>query len=212
MKQKLPKIISAIFNPPFVNAYVLVIYFTLNSSVATMSIIVGVIMFLFVIPWTPVLLYWVITRKSPSKLPSNKRIPFIIVGIASYALGVIYFYLLSPKAYEFLMVYHLTYFINSILLLVGSIKSKPSVHISGFVIPVILLSLYTNIFFILLLLITPIIGWSRLRLGIHTIGQLVLGFVIGILSIMLSISLLKITFNTTFSIQHYSQNYFITVK
>jgi len=187
-KNYIANIVSSVLNAPFVCAYALIIYYSINPWSITYLSVLGSILFLFIIPWVPVLGYFVIFKKSPSKLSGRKRIPFVAIGLLSYILGTVYFYTLTVGgyAYEFFITLHLTYVFFSSLLILGNFKSKPSVHIGGFVAPVTLLALYVNSLFLLLLVLVPLIGWSRVKLGIHTINQLVLGFLIGLFSSIIS--------------------------
>jgi len=194
LSSKFSETISMIFNAPMTCGYSLIIYFALNPAKATIFSILGVIIFLYIMPWIPVFLYWLTTNRSPSRLSGRKRIPFIIIGLISYISGAIYFSMLSAEEYIFLIALHMTYAIFSILLVIGNIKSKPSVHVGGYVAPFLLLALSVNIIFLGLLIITPVIGWSRIKLGIHTLNQLIQGFIIGAISSILALYLTFVVF------------------
>jgi len=184
---RLPEIISHIFNAPFVCAYVLIIYYSFYPNKLTVKALLGIIIFLYIIPWGPVLGYSLLRKIPPSRLSNKERIPFVIIGLISYVLGTLYFCLGTyGRLYNFLVSLLLMYAILSTFLIIGNIFSKPSVHVAGFVAPIILLSLYASWLFVALLIIVPFIGWSRIKLKIHTPSQLMLGFLIGFLSAVIS--------------------------
>jgi len=182
--ENLARVISAVLNAPVVCFYVLIIHYTLAPETINALSVLGVTLFLFVIPWFPVLFYWIITKESPSRLEGKRRTPFVIIGLLSYISGAIYFYYIfgNQNPYSFFVAIHVMYIIFSLLLVIGNLRSKPSVHVGGYVAPIILVSLFTAPIFLVLLIITPLIAWSRIKLGIHTHTQLVLGFLLGLIS------------------------------
>ncbi len=184
----LAKIMTNIFNAPWVCGYVLLYFLARYHELVELNIIIGVLMFLYLIPWGPVLSYSIVKKINPSKLSASKRIPFIVIGLISYISGAIYFYFIKPRTIisEFLFLMHLMYIIFSSLIIIGNLWSKPSIHVGGFTAPITLLALFDNILIISLLVLAPLIGWTRVRLGIHTLNQLLLGFIIGLLSSVLA--------------------------
>lgn len=188
MSVKIASIITNLFNAPWVCGYVLLYFVIRNIHLISIQVIFGISLFLYILPWAPVLVYSVIKKRNPSKLSSYERIPFVLIGLVSYGLGAIYFYFIKPKTIvnEFLITMHLMYALFSLLIIIGNLWSKPSIHVGGFAAPITLIALFDNIVFLGFLALTPLIGWTRVRLGIHTINQLVFGFLIGIFSAVLS--------------------------
>ena len=176
-----------IFNAPFICAYLLLYYFLTHVREATLLSILGIIFFLYIIPWAPVVAFSIVKRVDPNKLGARERNPFVIIGLISYFSGAVFFYYLPrTTTHIFLFSLHLMYGVFSLLLIIGNKFSKPSIHTGGFVAPIILASLYTTPYILILLALTPIVAWSRIKLRIHTINQLVLGFLIGLLSVAIT--------------------------
>lgn len=186
--QRIAQFISQILNAPIVCAYALIIYWVFIPSTLNIMSVMGAILFLFVFPWAPVLLFYLKSRVGPSTLSGKKRIPFVFIGFISYIIGAIYFsYVFSNNnSYKFFVALHITYIIFSALLILGNIVSKPSVHMGGFFAPIVLLSLFLGWHFLLLTILSIPIAWSRKELGVHTKNQLITGTFIGIISAIAS--------------------------
>ncbi len=184
MPDNLAKVITNVFSAPWVCGYVLLYYLNKYRNFVSMNIIIGVLIFLYLLPWGPVLMYSMIKKKNPSKLSAIERIPFVFVGLISYLAGIIYFNSIEPRTVvsEFLIAINVMYVVFSLLIVIGNVWSKPSIHVGGFVAPITLVALYDNLLLLLSLILTPIIGWTRIKLRIHTIKQLISGFLIGLFS------------------------------
>ncbi|MHA1617021.1 MAG: hypothetical protein ACTSX9_06940 [Candidatus Njordarchaeales archaeon] len=184
---RIASVISNVLNAPFVCAYVLLIYYLFHPYHLTTEALIGVIVFLYLLPWGPVVAYSIFKGVSPSMLSNRERIPFVIIGLISYVAGAVYFCRqASLGIYAFLISLHVMYAIFSSILIIGNIFSKPSVHVGGFVAPIILLGLYTTPLVYILLVLAPVIGWSRVKLRIHTPMQLLTGAIIGVISPLLA--------------------------
>ena len=175
----LAKGISIVFSPAIFSLYFIIPILLFCSPQPILISAIGSLLFLYILPWTPVV-YLAKTRKTDiGFLSGRERIPFVLFSILSYSLGAILFYFLESKP---LLALHLIYLIQAVSLVIGNMFLKPSIHESSFVSGVVFLSLMYNISFLLLLILAPVIGWSRYILEIHSIAELLFGFIIGIIS------------------------------
>jgi len=188
LSNKLVSLITNLFSAPWVCGYVLLYFLFKHIYLINLQVILGICLFLYVIPWIPVLIYSIIKKRTPSRLSGSERIPFVVIGLISYVLGTIYFYLMKPRTIisEFLIAMHLMYIFFSLLIIIGNLWSKPSIHVGGFTAPVTLIALFDNIILLIFLILAPLVGWTRIKLRIHTLNQLMLGFTIGVSSAILS--------------------------
>lgn len=110
----------------------------------------------------------------------RKRLAPLLVGSFSYLIG---FYLLStmdmPLAAQGLM---FCYFTNTMLVTLITHWWKVSVHATGIAGPVVALIYRFGGLAVPLYLFVPLVAWSRLALGKHTLGQVMVGTLIGTVS------------------------------
>ncbi len=121
--------------------------------------------------------------------------PFL-VGIASYAVGIIGMALVGTTAVPLLAALALIYPVNTALLLLVNLRWKISIHmtsLAGFVSILLFVSLtvwrdlppgteavLTALTVAPLLVLLPLLMWARVRVGAHTPGQVVAGAVFGL--------------------------------
>lgn len=81
-----------------------------------------------------------------------------------------------------------TYFLSGILMFISTFafKIKASGHMCGFSGPVTFLSVTISYYFLLLYLLIILVIWSSLKLKRHTIIEIILGFLIPIISFLIS--------------------------
>lgn len=98
--------------------------------------------------------------------------PFI-GAMTSYVLGTLV--LLLSKAAPIIIACMFCYFGNSLAMMLISLKWKISIHTSGISGPgVVLIYSFGAPWFLFMLLLLPV-GWARIRLGAHTLEQVLAG-------------------------------------
>lgn len=106
-------------------------------------------------------------------------------GIIAVVVSLIVFYLLSilfPNIREVNYAFFgvMTLQILGIIIFLIRFKWRISLHVSILTNCITVLSLIDYRFLVLMILI-PIVAWSRVRLKVHTIMQVVFGFIVGLL-------------------------------
>lgn len=131
--------------------------------------------------------------------------PFLI-GITSYAVGMIVMALVGTTAVPFLVALALIYPINTAILLLVTLRWKISIHmtsLAGFVSILLFVSLtvwrdlppdteavLTAVTVAPLLILLPLLMWARVRVGAHTPGQVFAGAVFGLVMPAVELSII----------------------
>ena len=126
----------------------------------------------------------------------ERRLKPFLVGIASYAVGIVVMALTGTTAVSFLVALALLYPINTALIVLINMRWKISVHmtsLAGFVSILLFVSLtvwrdlppdteavLTALTVAPLLVLLPILMWARVRVEAHTRGQVVAGALFGL--------------------------------
>jgi len=131
--------------------------------------------------------------------------PFLI-GITSYAVGMIVMALVGTTAVPFLVALALIYPINTAILLLVNLRWKISIHmtsLAGFVSILLFVSLtvwrdlppdteavLTALTVAPLLILLPLLMWARVRVGAHTPGQVFGGALFGLVMPAVELSII----------------------
>lgn len=126
----------------------------------------------------------------------NRLKPFL-VGITSYAVGIVAMATAGTTAVSFLVALALLYPINTALIVLINLRWKISVHmtsLAGFVSILLFVTMtvwralppdtelaLTVVTVAPLLVLLPLLMWARMRVGAHTLGQVVAGTVFGLI-------------------------------
>lgn len=124
------------------------------------------------------------------------RLKPFLVGITSYAVGMIVMALVGTTAVPFLVALALLYPLNTAILLLVNLRWKISIHmtsLAGFVSILLFVSLtvwrdlppdteavLTALTVAPLLVLLPLLMWARVRVGAHTTGQVAAGAIFGL--------------------------------
>lgn len=127
----------------------------------------------------------------------ESRLKPFLVGITSYAVGMIVMALTGTTAVPFLVALALLYPINTALIVLINLRWKISVHmtsLAGFVSILLFVSLtawralppetevvLTALTVVPLLILLPLLMWARVRVEAHTPGQVVAGAIFGLI-------------------------------
>ena len=170
MKNKIAKIISLITVAPIMALGLLTLLYFSSNSFHNLTHYLFAIIYLTVLPILAYPLQKVLPRFKDKGRKGQRELAFIMV-ILGYTLGIISAFVLKAPI-QYLIIY-LAYFLSGIsLALINKLsKVKASGHACGVAGPIVmsiyLLGGYTW-FFILLI---PIVFWSRLTMGRHTIQR-----------------------------------------
>lgn len=143
---------------------------------------------LICISFVPVLAYplsLIIPAVHKNGRDGQRKLAFVL-ALCGYVAGFIVILAFHPPvAVSFIL---LTYFISGVLLsLINKVlKIKASGHSCGVTAPTFFLIIYLGPLYLPVLLILPIVYWSRLTLGRHTIIQLLLGSCVSLVAMGIS--------------------------
>ena len=178
-ESKVAKLISAMTSAPLICLYIS-IFFLIAGLVNRVGFIVLALL-LVLSPVLPVILNTLRGRVDIYVSSRFERTRYLVYAILPQVLTSILFFTVLHNAY--IAYFALHYVIQTIVvLIVNFLYTKVSVHMVGYVAPITFLVLSLRIKWILTLyLLTPAIAWSRYKLKAHTLEQLVLGIILGIL-------------------------------
>jgi hypothetical protein len=136
----------------------------------------------------------------------ESRLKPFLVGITSYAVGMIVMALAGTTAVAFLVALALLYPINTALIVLINMRWKISVHmtsLAGFVSILLFVTLtvwrdlppatelaLTAVTVTPLLVLLPLLMWARVRVGAHTPGQVVAGALFGLILPVVELSVI----------------------
>lgn len=189
MKNKIAKIISLITVAPIMALGLLTLLYFSSNSFHNLTHYLLAIIYLTVLPILAYPLQKLLPSFKGKGRKGQRELAFIMV-ILGYTLGIISAFVLKAPI-QYLIIY-LAYFLSGLsLALINKLsKVKASGHACGVAGPIVmsiyLLGGYTW-FFILLI---PIVFWSRLIMGRHTIQELILGSLVPILGTFLSVAII----------------------
>ena len=176
----LAKVITLIFNAPLLAVLTYLILFTYLApqpsltTIATASFFVGVL---------PVLIIFAMVRgKIITDMLVNERKdrfkPFL-AAIACYTAG--FFVLIYMRAPYVLVALMACYLVNGFVMMLISRSWKISIHASGIAGPATFLTHFFNVSMWPFLVLSFIICWSRWRLNMHSLNQLIAGLVVTVI-------------------------------
>ena len=136
----------------------------------------------------------------------ESRLKPFLVGITSYAVGMVVMATTGTTAVAFLVALALLYPINTALIVLINLRWKISVHmtsLAGFVSILLFVTLtvwrdlppatevvLTAVTVTPLLVLLPMLMWARVRVGAHTPGQVVAGALFGLVLPVVELSII----------------------
>jgi membrane-associated phospholipid phosphatase len=107
----------------------------------------------------------------------SQRVIPLSIAIAAYFIGFIIMKMLqAPHIISGLFLF---YALNTVFLMFITLKWKISVHLSSYTAPIAVLYVVFGPWALFLLLLTPLLMWSRIHLKAHTFMQTLAGSVMG---------------------------------
>lgn len=185
----LAEIISALFNAPIVALYTFTLIILIRSPPDAYFLLLPVSLFFAGI--LPMLIIYLMLKRGTIKdiYASDRRTRFkpFLGAISSYSVGVAILVLLAaPREIIALMA---CYSVNTLVMMLISLKWKISIHASGISGPfTFLVYVLGTVFLPLYLLILPV-GWARIELRAHSLSQVLAGFLLTILLTWLQLAI-----------------------
>ncbi len=190
MKQKIAKFVSVITVVPLVALFTITLLFIESTESFKSSIwYIYSVFFLTILPLSAYPLKNIIPGVKRLGRKGERKLAFILAIIA-YVLGTALLYILeAPKIIKKMF---LAYLVSGLVLsFVNKVMGfKASGHACGISGPLTLLYLLLGNKILWSAIIIPIVFWSRLRLGRHTMKELITGTFVGIVSSYIALAII----------------------
>ncbi len=186
----LARFISFISNPIFIFIALpfFLVYKTTQDTAAARNWTIYTFIFIFIFV---IFVLMGVKKKLFSDIDVSRREQRPVLYLTGAVLSVLYlftlFFLRGPQIL-FITIFGIT--LGILIASLINIKIKASVHVAAISGLLTSLSIIYKGYFLLLLLLIPIIGWSRVKIKRHTIPEVVIG---GILGSLLSLTMYFIT-------------------
>ncbi len=181
-QQQAAKHISNVLVPPFFSLLAIVLLLWASSTPLPQKLLWGMIFFILPVVLPHYYIHWLNRQGKVSgiHLPvrQERTIPYLI-SLGCIALAAVLLYLVHAPV--LILLFLIIYFINTFVITLVNLIWKMSAHTMGAATPLVVLSWQFGLFTLPLYLLLILVGWARLRLGVHTPAQVVVGAVSGII-------------------------------
>lgn len=169
--------VSVLTFPPLVALPVFLVLTLAIPGTAGLFLVVSTTM-AFGVAWPITVSGLLISRRNPQGVEGpQERSTLLAWGVLGYAIGVgVLVVVGSPILVTLLMFCYAT---NTAVMFVVNLRWRASVHAMGIAGPTIALAFGFGGPGVLLSLLLPVVGWSRIRLRAHTLSQVVVGAALG---------------------------------
>ncbi len=189
------KIISVLFHPIFMPFLTILIVFNTNTYLSNFALEAKLkiyFIFLFFTVLMPLIMIAILLKTKQIKsiyleTKEERRFPYLFIIITYFAL---YYLLIKLQLPIYLSIFILGILIATIIGLIINTFWKISTHmigigyISGLIFFIILnFNVSLTHFFLLLILVSGLIGTCRMYLKAHTLSQIFVGYIVGFLAI-----------------------------
>jgi membrane-associated phospholipid phosphatase len=172
-------ILSYVLSPTVFAFYVILIFLLFPPLHHPENIFVNLLLAIIFICIFPVLMILYFKQKGKVDIwvsNQDQRLPFYLVAIIGYILGSIIFYLRGETT---LFVLSVAYAGVTSAVTIGNFSTKVSSHSAGVAGPLLAVTLVYGVLALPSFLLLPLVFWSRLKLNAHSLTQLTLGTIIG---------------------------------
>ena len=179
-RESLAKAVTLLMNAPLLAVATFVYIYLTDTTGPSPTVLLTAIFFSGILP---VLIIFIQRRSGIVKeMMINERDertkPFL-GAISSYVMGLLaLFYLEAPVAMVYLMS---CYLVNSLFMMIITLRYKISIHASGVAGPATFLVYQYGVRLWPLTLVMVVVGWARLELKMHTVGQVAWGVLVTVL-------------------------------
>ncbi len=174
------RIVSRLLPAPLLNFYVGVILGLtaptgLGPMMTPLSAIIVCVIFMVIIPITPILLEARLNRIDLDVSDRSKRTKFLLFALLCYVCAYMIYW--SGQC-DVMRILSAAYFTVTAGVLVTTLRYKVSVHAAGVAGPTTVLLWVYGLSAWPVLILWPLVAWSRIRLGQHTESQVILGLLL----------------------------------
>ncbi len=183
--EKIARVISIVLSNPVTDGFFALMIATQeaiqrwgasNPLVPLVGIAAGLIY--GIIPYLGAIMLF-LRKKSDLFVSKRELRPRLFVfGLISYLVGIVLFWrlgLMWLASFSFVML------LGAIIYFLITCRWKISIHVSGLVVPLTILSIWNSFYVVLGLLLVPALMWARVRLGTHTWPQVIVSAVVSLI-------------------------------
>lgn len=191
MKNKFARIISTIFVPPSFTIIVYLIFaFTIETTIQkSLTVFLVALIFGFILP----IAMFVMMRKkkmisdNDAMIKDQRTLPYLI-AIVFYSVGLII--LLFAEVSRISIAFWFCYISNTIITIIINKYWKISAHSMGASGAAAALFFTFGWSSFVAMIITLLVGWSRIELKCHTISQVIAGILLAFISVYIQMKLI----------------------
>jgi len=187
-RESLAKAVTLLMNAPLLAVATFVYIYLTDPAGPSPAILATAIFFSGVLPILIIFVQrrsGIVTEMMVDEREERTK-PFL-GAISSYVLGTLALtYLEAPSSMVYLMA---CYLVNSVFMMVVTLRYKISIHASGVAGPATFLVHQYGVRLWPLTLVMVVVGWARLQLRMHTVGQVAWGV---LLTVLLTLAQLEI--------------------
>jgi len=189
---KIARIVSYLFIPPLMNFFLfisLAIYLQLEPKIKTVVILIS-FLFGLAIP----IIYFVIMRSkgkiddNDAQIKEQRKNPYLFGIFLTIVAILLSIYLVNNRI---ITVAWCAYLVCSIILVIVNKYWKISAHAMGAAIPLGIMLFYSNLLSLSLVMILFLVGWSRIKLKMHNLNQVLAGGFLGVIVPVLLLALFR---------------------
>lgn len=181
MISSIAQIISFLFNPVLLLVFVpLFLVYKTTDNVITAMAWTGYTM-IFLLAMTFFIIYGV-HKKIFSDMDVSKRAQRPLLFAVSLILSLMYLfglYFLDGPMILFIVIFGII--IGIFVVSLVNIRIKASIHVATTAALIVALSVVYSGYYLLLLLVIPLVAWARVRINRHTLQETIVGGALGIL-------------------------------
>ncbi|RLF99812.1 MAG: hypothetical protein DRN49_03855 [Thaumarchaeota archaeon] len=186
--ESLAKAVTLLMNAPLLAAATFVYIYLMDSAGPAPSVLAAALFFSSVLPVVIIFSQrrgGIVTDMMVNEREERTK-PFL-GAISSYVLGTLALtYLEAPAVMVYLMA---CYLVNSLFMMIISLRYKISIHASGVAGPATFLVHQYGVRLWPFTLVLVVVGWARLQLRMHTLGQVAWG---ALLTVLLTLTQLEL--------------------
>ncbi len=182
------KLIRVITIAPFAATILnLSVYFSFPGSFESVAQLIYILLFTAILPVMAYPIQKVFHIIKIEDQRNASRVLAIILSVISYSAGVVF--CLLAKVSEIQQIIYFTYFFSGLAMLFLNLifRVKASGHLCGITGPVTVMIWFLGIQYLPLILLSFLVGWSSIKLKRHELRELIIGFFIPVIAMLISI-------------------------
>ncbi len=178
--EKIANILSYALSPNVFSFYIILILLFYPPLEHNTNVFLNLLLSIFFLCLFPIIAIVYSQQKGTIDIwVSNQkdRTFFYIIALVGYVIAAIIFFIIDQKT---LFVLSTAYVFVTLVVTISNFSTKVSSHSAGVAGPLTALTLIYGLVLFPIFLLVPVVFWSRLKLKAHSITQLTIGTIIGV--------------------------------